>query len=262
MNGASAALCVSDIPFAGPIGAVRVGRVNGQFVVNPTHDPARRKRPRPDLRRQQDRGDHDRRRADELPEEEFIKALQFAQPSPAARRGQEELAPRRQAPRTYPAHRPKEELLESPTKSPATASRPRSTQEQSRARPGRRRPARRSEAAILAAHPEATDFEVSRPSNTSRKRRSASASWTKACAPTAAIATSARSTREAGVLPRVHGSAIFARGETQALAITTLAPLDEKQNFDNYAGGEDSKRSSSTTTSRRSRSGKPAASAA
>ncbi|PZR77383.1 MAG: hypothetical protein DLM52_04645, partial [Chthoniobacterales bacterium] len=36
-NGASAALCVSDIPFKGPIGAVRVGRVNGEFVVNPTH---------------------------------------------------------------------------------------------------------------------------------------------------------------------------------------------------------------------------------
>src|SRR5210317_109669 len=38
MNGASAALCLSDIPFAGPIGAVRVGRVNGEFVINPTHD--------------------------------------------------------------------------------------------------------------------------------------------------------------------------------------------------------------------------------
>src|SRR6201987_1940961 len=37
INGASAALCVSDVPFAGPIGAVRVGRVNGQFVANPTH---------------------------------------------------------------------------------------------------------------------------------------------------------------------------------------------------------------------------------
>src|SRR6201997_3806458 len=36
-NGASAALCVSDIPFAGPIGAVRVGKINGEFVVNPTH---------------------------------------------------------------------------------------------------------------------------------------------------------------------------------------------------------------------------------
>ncbi len=37
INGASAALCVSDIPFGGPVGAVRVGRVNGEFVVNPTH---------------------------------------------------------------------------------------------------------------------------------------------------------------------------------------------------------------------------------
>src|SRR5499425_911469 len=35
--GASAALMVSDIPWAGPIGAVRVGRINGQFVANPTH---------------------------------------------------------------------------------------------------------------------------------------------------------------------------------------------------------------------------------
>ncbi len=37
MLGASAALCVSDIPFAGPMGAVRVGRINGEFVINPTH---------------------------------------------------------------------------------------------------------------------------------------------------------------------------------------------------------------------------------
>src|SRR6185312_5400110 len=37
INGASAALSVSDIPFKGPIGAVRIGRVNGEFVANPTH---------------------------------------------------------------------------------------------------------------------------------------------------------------------------------------------------------------------------------
>lgn len=35
--GASAALMVSDIPFDGPMGEVRVGRVNGEFVINPTH---------------------------------------------------------------------------------------------------------------------------------------------------------------------------------------------------------------------------------
>ena len=36
MVGASAALCLSDIPFEGPLGSVRVGRVNGEWVVNPT----------------------------------------------------------------------------------------------------------------------------------------------------------------------------------------------------------------------------------
>jgi len=36
MNGASAALALSGIPFSGPVGAVRVGLVDGQFVANPT----------------------------------------------------------------------------------------------------------------------------------------------------------------------------------------------------------------------------------
>ena len=34
---ASAALTISEIPFNGPVGAVRVGRIGGEFVVNPTH---------------------------------------------------------------------------------------------------------------------------------------------------------------------------------------------------------------------------------
>jgi polyribonucleotide nucleotidyltransferase len=38
MIGASAALAISTVPFQGPIGAVRLGRVDGQFVINPTHD--------------------------------------------------------------------------------------------------------------------------------------------------------------------------------------------------------------------------------
>ena len=37
MVGASAALTISRIPFLGPIGACRLGRVDGQFVINPTH---------------------------------------------------------------------------------------------------------------------------------------------------------------------------------------------------------------------------------
>ena len=36
VNAASAAMMISDIPWGGPIGAVRIGRVNGEFIANPT----------------------------------------------------------------------------------------------------------------------------------------------------------------------------------------------------------------------------------
>jgi polyribonucleotide nucleotidyltransferase len=36
INGASAALMISPLPFIGPVGAVRVGQIDGQFVINPT----------------------------------------------------------------------------------------------------------------------------------------------------------------------------------------------------------------------------------
>ena len=79
INGASAALAVSDIPFGGPIGAVRVGMINGEFVVNPTH--AERQFSDLDL---VFAGTLDEiimieGEAMELPEEKFIEALAFAQ---------------------------------------------------------------------------------------------------------------------------------------------------------------------------------------
>jgi polyribonucleotide nucleotidyltransferase len=38
INAASAALMVSDIPWGGPVGAVRVAMIDGKFIINPTHD--------------------------------------------------------------------------------------------------------------------------------------------------------------------------------------------------------------------------------
>ncbi|MGH2878418.1 MAG: polyribonucleotide nucleotidyltransferase [Solirubrobacteraceae bacterium] len=38
MNGASAALMISNVPFAGPVGAVRIGKIDGNFVVNPPEE--------------------------------------------------------------------------------------------------------------------------------------------------------------------------------------------------------------------------------
>src|SRR3712207_1613534 len=41
INGASAALMISPLPFLGPVGAVRVGRIDDEFVVNPTRSEER-----------------------------------------------------------------------------------------------------------------------------------------------------------------------------------------------------------------------------
>src|SRR4030088_1393039 len=78
INGASAALSVSDIPFSGPIGAVRVGRVSGQFVANPTHT----EREQSDLDLVYVGTENDvimiEGAANEIPEADFVKALEFA----------------------------------------------------------------------------------------------------------------------------------------------------------------------------------------
>ena len=79
MNGAFAALCISDIPFAGPLGAVRVGRVDGEFIVNPTFE----EREESDLDLVYVGNKTDvvmiEGAANELPEADFVKALHFAQ---------------------------------------------------------------------------------------------------------------------------------------------------------------------------------------
>ena len=55
---ASAALTISGIPFMGPIGAARVGYIDGEYVLNPPIDDDAEFRARPRRRR------HGRRRAD------------------------------------------------------------------------------------------------------------------------------------------------------------------------------------------------------
>src|SRR5215831_1162854 len=76
--GASASLMVSDIPWAGPLGAVRVGRVNGQFIANPTHS----EQAESDLDLVYVGNDKDivmfEGSAREIPEADFNAALQFA----------------------------------------------------------------------------------------------------------------------------------------------------------------------------------------
>ena len=48
MNGAAAALGISPLPFQGPLGSVRLGLVDGEFMPFPTHDELEDERARPD----------------------------------------------------------------------------------------------------------------------------------------------------------------------------------------------------------------------
>ena len=63
INGASAALMVSPLPFLGPVGAVRIGLIDGELVVNPTLPEMRGgEHARPDRRRHEGRPDDGRGR--------------------------------------------------------------------------------------------------------------------------------------------------------------------------------------------------------
>ena len=246
MNGASAALAISDIPFAGPIGAVRVGRVDGQFVVNPTFE-------------QREESDLDlvyvgnktevimiEGAANELPEAEFVKALHFAQENVnIIVAAIEDLAAKIGKPkREYTVTVAKEDLLEIAYEVAGDRIED-AIYAPNKIERGKKVGALRDEveATLKERVPTVSEFEIEQCFEYIQKKAFRIAIMEKGIrADGRDIDTLRPLFSEAGTLPRVHGSSIFARGETQALATATLAPADECMYFDNYAGGEDSKR--------------------
>jgi polyribonucleotide nucleotidyltransferase len=246
MNGASAALCVSDIPFAGPIGAVRVGRLKGQFVANPTHS----ERAQSDLDLVYVGTENDlimiEGSAKELPEAEFVKALEFAHGHAREMiRIQKELAARVGKPkRELPLLEVNQDLLDiayrvagdrieaalyTQGKVPRTKAVDALCEE--------------VRASILEKHPEADPFAISQAFDYVQKKAFRLSILDKRKRVDGRTYQDLRPIScEVRILPRAHGSAIFQRGETQAVAIATLAPIEEAQMLDAYGGGEQSKR--------------------
>src|SRR6516165_9167776 len=246
INGASAALCVSDVPFAGPIGAVRVGRVNGQFVANPTHT----ERAQSDLDLVYVGIENDiimiEGSAKELPETEFVKALEFAHGHAREMiRIQKELAAMVGKPKREPqllqvnqelldiAYRVAGDRIEQALYTEGKVARAKAVD------------ALRAEvqAAILEKHPETDPFAISRAFDYVQKKAFRVSILEKQKRVDGRGYQDLRPIScEVSVLPRAHGSAIFQRGETQAVALATLAPIEEAQMLDAYGGGEQSKR--------------------
>ncbi len=251
LNGASAALCVSDIPFAGPIGAVRVGRVNGQcvngqFIANPTH----MERTQSDLDLIYVGTENDvimiEGAANEVPEADFIKALEFAHGHAREMiRIQKELAAQVGKPkREMPLLRVKQDPLEIAYQVAGSRIESALYTEGKVAR-AKAIDALREEVkmSILQKYPETDAFSISQAFDYVQKKAFRISILDKQKRVDGRGYQDLRSIScEVGVLPRAHGSAIFQRGETQALALTTLAPIEEAQNIDAYGGGETSKR--------------------
>jgi len=246
INGASAALCVSDIPFKGPIGAVRVGRVNGQFVANPTHTD----RVHSDLDLIYVGTENDvimiEGTADQLPEADFLNALEFAQGHALELiRAQKELAAQVGKPkREMPLLSVKPELLEIAYRVAGDRIEG-ALYTQGKVARSKAVDALREEvkAAVLEKYPEADDFAIAQAFDYVQKKAFRVSVLEKQKRMDGRGYQDLRPIScEVAVLPRAHGSAIFQRGETQALALATLAPIEEAQMIDAYGGGEQSKR--------------------
>jgi polyribonucleotide nucleotidyltransferase len=252
MNGASAALMISDIPLPTPVGAVRIGKIDGDFVVNP---------PEPSLLSDADNasdldlivaGTEDailmvEAGANEIPEAEILDALDIAhsairkicalQRDLAAKVGKEKktFEPVKVDPDVLAAIRAShgEEL-------------DRATQVEDKLE--RQDATREAEAAILEHHAPAPPEGASEHEVLAAKEKRAAAQLAfdtleksiireriavHKKRPDGRAENEIRDiTIEVGVTPRTHGSALFTRGQTQALSVAALGTLKEEMRID------------------------------
>lgn len=239
MNGASAAVMLSDIPFEGPIGAVRIGRIDGDFVVNPTNS-------------QREESDIDmvisgnregiiavEGECHEIPEGEVLEAFSVAHKAICdVIDFQQELIDR--------AGKPKREVPE-PEFNEALITAVKDMAEQ-RVKDANRLPVKEDRDGALSqlskdvqdnlaeAYPE-MEGEISDELDSIVKRDMRRMVLDeKRRIDGRAIDEIRPITIDIGVLPRAHGSAIFTRGQTQALCITTLGSKMDTRMVDDLEG--------------------------
>jgi polyribonucleotide nucleotidyltransferase len=246
INAASAAIMISDIPWAGPVGAVRVGRVNGEFVINPTF--AETEKSDLDLRLAGTReailmvecG------ADEIPEDVMVAALELGHKSiqpliDLQLKMQAEIGkPKREATFENAADAinktvfarvsgPMNELLDKPLSKAEFYGGMEKLQEEILA-----------ELATVAAGANAADYP-------SPKDLKAAFSEAEAAVVRERILSTGKRPDgrtpaeirpiwcEVDISPRAHGSGLFTRGETQVLTLATLGTLGEAQEIDSLS---------------------------
>jgi len=248
VNGASAALAISDIPWNGPIAAVRVAEIDGAFVANPTIEQMFSSTL--DLIYVGNEKDMlmIEGSADQIPEERFVEALAFGHQSiqPIIKAIKELVALAGKPKATFP-------LVGASPAARAIIERVVPAERLADAIFGKEKAARGAAVKLLKEEAKAaltaelgadkfTDVDLNvvfeelqyiayRKTVLERGVRSDGRD-AKSIRPLSA---------QVSVLPRVHGSAMFQRGDTQNIALTTLGPTKEAQDLDALTGGAKSK---------------------
>jgi polyribonucleotide nucleotidyltransferase len=244
VSGASAALCISGIPFTTPVGAVKVGRIAGELVLNPTFGQLVTSELSLVVAGTETAIMMVEGSAKEVSEETMLEALQFAhQHIIQIINAQKELVQK--------CGKPKREftpvVIDSElTKAAREFALPKLATAIRIADKADRETAVETVAKdavvlLLPTYPEKeksikavvyeVEYELVRKMILEDKVRADGRGYTDIRPITC----------EVGILPRTHGSALFTRGQTQSLAVTTLGTTEDEQTLDGIYG-ESSKR--------------------
>ncbi|MFZ9202092.1 MAG: polyribonucleotide nucleotidyltransferase, partial [Opitutales bacterium] len=244
VTAASAALLCSDIPWNGPIAGIRLGRVGGQFVVNPTHEQMYES----DLDLIYVGNEKDMMMiegsADQISDADFVSALEYAHKAiqPLIRAQRELAAKIGKAKRTFP-------LVTVEPKALAICERVSAEGDQLQKAIFLESKAARGHAvkAVIEKAKAACKAELGETFDT-RHVKMAFEKLQEKVYRNAIITSGKRADGRTpadlrkiscaiDVLPRVHGSALFQRGETQGLVLATLGTSKDAQEVDAITGG-------------------------
>ena len=241
ITAASAALAVSDIPFLGPIAGVKIGRVNGQFIVNPDLETLKDSELDLVVAGTADAVMMVEAGANELPEATMLEAIELAHAEI------KKIVAKINELRVLSGNKPKRVVVTEEIASEVA------TQVKALVAPGIRdaimipnKTARQERLDLLLK--DAIE-KLKQPENPNRERHVKivfhGLEYTEvrnmilekgSRADGRGPADIRPITSEVGVLPRTHGSALFTRGETQSLAVVTLGTTDDEQRIDALEG--------------------------
>jgi len=239
LTGASAALHVSSIPFGGPVAAVRVGRVNGEFIINPSASQLAQSDMNIVVAATREAVIMVEGGAEFVPEEDIADAIMFAhQAIVPVVNAQDELQKLVANTKETPPEVVSDQALIDKISDLALAGmREVMTIAEKLSRRDRKKELKRWVKEQLATDYEGREKEIEGALDELEKKVVRTMMVEQRCRIDGRVFDQIRPISIAvGKLPRTHGSALFTRGETQVIAVVTLGSSSDEQKIEALAG--------------------------